>query len=102
MENFNNEKSKNRLEEDFQRLKSIAEILKEIGLRVVDDLITVDMLQGPGSEVGFPIVRDGLDGIRASYSQRGGLRIWFTNGFENPGDPKRREVEKRLSEAGLI
>lgn len=91
-----------KIQEDFVRLQNIVEILREMGFRVVNELINIDTLQSPSSEMGFPIVRDGLDGIRVSYSKRRGLRVWFTNGFENPENPRRQEVEKRLREAGLI
>ncbi len=73
-----------------------------MGLQVIDNSITVDRLQNPTSEMGFPIAKDGFYGIRASYLKREGLKIWFTNGFEDLKYPKRQEVEKRLKDAGLI
>ncbi len=91
-----------KLQEDFNRLQNIAEVLRGMGLRVIDRFITINSLQDPSSEMGFPIVRDRADGIRASYTKREGLIIWFTNGFEDLKDPKRQEVERRLKEAGLI
>lgn len=91
-----------KLQENFNRLQSIAEILREMGLQVIDNFITIERLQNPTSEMGFPIVRDGVDGIRASYSKRRGLIIWFTNGFEDPNDPKRQKIIKRLQEEGLM
>lgn len=107
MENFEsksleNEEESQKLQEDFNRLQSIAEVLREMGLRVIDNLITIDRLQDPISEMGFPVVRDGADGIRVSYSKRDGLKIWFTNGFEDLNNPKRQEIESRLEEAGLM
>ena len=101
MEKF---ESQNRTPEQFpisealDQLRYAADILREIGLEVIDRFITEDNL---ASEMSFPIVRDGLDGIRAKYSKRRGLKFWFTNGFEDPDDPKRQEIERRLEEAGL-
>ena len=91
-----------KLPEVFGRLRNIAEILREMGLKVIDQAIAFNRLRDPVAEMGFPIVRDGVYGIRASYSKREGLQIWFTNGFGDPENPKRREIEKRLKEAGLI
>ena len=85
--------------EALDKLQRAANILREMGLEVIDRFITEDRLV---SGLPFPIVRDGVDGIRAEYSKRRGLKIWFTNGFEDPNNPKRREIEKRLNEAGSI
>ena len=91
-----------KLQDDFGRLRNIAEILKGMGLQVIDQSITLDKFRDPAAEMGFPIVRNGANGIRASYSKREGLKIWFTNGFEDPENPKRKEIEERLKEEGLI
>lgn len=91
-----------RLGEAFNRLRSIVELLRGLGFQVIDRFISVDRLRDLTSEMGFPIVRDGADGIRVSYSKRDGLKIWFTNGFEDQENPRRKEVETRLKEAGLI
>lgn len=87
------------ISEALDQLKRAVDILREMGMEVIDRFVTEERLR---SEMPFPIVRDGLDGIRAVYSRRRGLKIWFTNGFENPNDPKRQEIEQRLKEAGLI
>lgn len=87
------------ISEALDQLKRAVDILREMGLEVIDRFVTEERLK---SEMPFPIVRDGLDGIRAVYSRRSGLKIWFTNGFENPNDPKREKIEQRLKEAGLI
>ena len=96
------QESEQKFLEEFDRLKNIAEVLGEMGLRVIDSNVTIDRLKDPTSEMGFPIVRDGADGIRASYTKRGGLQIWFTNGFADPANPRRQEIENRLKEAGLM
>ena len=62
----------------------------------------MERLKDPTAEMGFPVVRDGVDGIRVSYSKRRGLIVWFTNGFEDPEDPKRKEVTEKLKKAGLF
>mgnify|MGYP001598687284 FL=1 len=88
--------------EAFDRLQKVSVILKEMGFRVIDRLITLDALKSPTSEAGFPIVRDGRDGIRALYTKRKGLVILFTNGFEDPANQKRQEVTQRLNKEGLL
>ena len=98
----NSREAEQGLREDFARLQDIAEVLREMGLRVIDSNVTIDRLKNPTSEMGFPIVRDGADGIRASYSKREGLKIWFTNGFENPANPRRQEAEAKLRKMGLV
>ncbi len=98
----NGQRSEQNLGAEFGRLQNIAAALREIGFRVIDRFISPDMFADPSSEMGFPIVRDGGDGIRASYSKRDGLRIWFTNGFEDPDNPRRKEAEDRLKELGLM
>jgi len=81
----------------FEQLLQIAEILRSMGLDVIDRLIKKEYMHHAGT----PLVSDGLDGIRFSYNRVNGLRIWFTNGFENWDDSKRVEVVKKISEAGL-
>ncbi len=99
MERFEKEKNQT-YEEAFERLKAIAEFLREKGFDVTDRLITLTNLQRPMAELGFPIVSDGADGIRASYSKNRGLIIWFTNGFEDPENTQRKEVEEFLKNNG--
>lgn len=94
--------SEQKLLEAFNRLQRIAGILGEMGFHVVNSVVTLDRLKDPTSEMGFPIVRDGVDGIRASYTKRQGLVIWFTNGFGDLDNPKRKEVEQRLEQEGLM
>jgi glutathionylspermidine synthase len=84
--------------EALDKLRRATDILREMGLEVIDRFITDDKI---ASEMPFPIVRDRVDGIRATFSKRRGLKIWFTNGFEDPNDPERQKIEKRLKEAGL-
>ena len=94
-----------RLERDFECLEQIARILRESGLNVIDRSISIERLKNPTAEMGFPIVRDGADGIRISYysrKSRKGLKVWFTNGFEDPENPKRKEVTEKLKKAGLF
>lgn len=101
-ESVKSNKSEQKLLEAFDRLQQIADILGEMGFHVVNSMITLGRLKDPTSEMGFPIVRDGIDGIRASYTKRQGLVIWFTNGFGDPNNQKRQEVEQRLKKEGLI
>lgn len=100
-ESVKGKESDQKLLEAFDRLQQVVGILKEMGFEVVNRAIALDRLKNPTSEFGFPIVRDGRDGIRASYTNRRGLVIWFTNGFEDPANQKRQEVEQRLKKEGL-
>jgi hypothetical protein len=86
--------------EALRQLQYAGDILREMGLRVIERNL-VDREDDFARGAPFPIVRDGLDGIRASYSKSRGLKIWFTNGFEDPKNPKRQEIAQRLREAGL-
>lgn len=97
-----NQEEEKKLEEAFDRLLKIAEVLREMGFDVTDRLIKKEYLARPTAEWGIPIVSDGLDGIRASYSLSRGLRIGFHNCFEDPSDERRLEVVKRLTEEGLM
>ncbi len=90
------------LYEALEKLQKTADVLRDLGFDVIDRFINIDTLSRPTAEAGFPIVNDGMQGIRASYSQRRGFKIWFTNGFENPDSPRRQEVEKRLQDEGLL
>ena len=85
-------------EQSFIKLQKIAQILKEMGLRVIDHFISKDCFK---ESIPFPIVRDGADGIRAVY-ERGEIKIFFTNGFEDPKNTRRQEVEIKLKEAGIF
>lgn len=95
-----------KIQRDFERLKKIASILKEMGLRVIERSINPSYLR-ESMEMGgvaFPIVRDGIDGIRASYSKREGLKISFTNGFVDLDNLRRKReiIEQKLKEEGLL
>jgi hypothetical protein len=59
--------SEQKLLEGFNRLQRVANILREMGFQVINNMITLEKLKDPTSEMGFPIVRDG---IRASYTNR--------------------------------
>lgn len=83
---------------DFEKLRIIANLLREMGLEVIDRFVTLESLKDPMSEYGFPIVRNGIDGIRVSYFKNEGLKVWFTNGFEDPNNNLRKEIESKLKE----
>lgn len=85
--------------EALDRLQKAADIFRDMGLEVIDRNITEDNL---ATGLPIPIVKDGLDGVRATYSKRTGLEIFFTNGFEDSNNPKRLEIEKRLKEIELL
>ena len=87
-------------EEDFKQLRKVLDIIKSIGLTPTgysDEIIQNQWDMGNT----FPIVREGADGIRVTRSRRGGITVSFTNGFENPKDPKRMEVTEELRKSGI-
>jgi hypothetical protein len=49
----------------------------------------------------FPVAREGLDGVRAKRMPNGNFRVFFTNGFEDPNDPKRMEITEKLRVEGF-
>ena len=49
----------------------------------------------------FPIANEGAQGIRITRWHSGKLTISFTNGFENPKDPKRVEITEKLQVKGF-
>jgi len=54
-------------------------------------------LDNPTNIAGNPLVRDGLDGIRASYhKRRDELNIWFTNLYQDSNNETRQKVENFL------
>lgn len=98
----NPETEDQKVEEEFGQLQKIMSLLKDMGFQTTDYAISVETLRDPISASEFSLVMDEDNGIRASYTKRRGLRIWYTNGFEDPKNPKRQEVERRLHESGLI
>jgi len=101
---FNNEKmtKEQLLDQAFSRILKIVEVLRSMGFRINDHLINKDIFASPTACAGVPLVADGSDSIRASYDDYyGDLRIGFTNGLENPNNPRRQEVVERLKSEGL-
>ena len=90
------------VQKDFEGLKKMIKVIGEMGFQVIERPTTPDILEDPTSEAGFPLVHDGVDGIRASYTKDRGLVIWFTNTFEDPQNSQRQEVVQRLREEGLM
>jgi len=72
-------------------LPKIQEFLKSLGL----ELFPYN-LNDPTSEIGNPLVRDGMCGIRASY-KHGKLNVWFTNLYSDPNHPIRKKVEEFIN-----
>lgn len=93
-------------EKAFSELQEIASILSNMGLDVREYIYDENPITGIKRDwegnIPFPLVSDGLDGIRASSDKKSGhFRIWFTNGFEYRDNPKRIEITKNLKEAGF-
>ncbi len=85
------------IKQSFKKLQKIAEVLGEMGFKVIDNVVNIDILI---ENRPFSLVRDGIDGIRATY-EKGRLLVWFTNKFEDPDNPRRQEVVARLKQEGL-
>jgi hypothetical protein len=91
------ERKKTEIKRDFDSFQKILGILKEMGFDVITD-ITIELLEDPSSESGFPIVRDGIDGIRIYYVRKEGLKIGFTNLFDHSSkDSRIQEFRDKLS-----
>lgn len=90
-------------EKFFQELQNIINVLTEMGFTVPEYCFSKKHIQEQwNNRFVFPIVREGLDGIRASISKRNGsIMVSFTNGFEDPQNPDRLKVTKKLREAGF-
>ncbi|TAK04720.1 hypothetical protein EPO33_01860 [Patescibacteria group bacterium] len=87
---------------DFDRLVAIVEFLRQEGFRVCDDLVTYEMMTSEiAQRHATPMVWDGSQGIRYKYDPYRGLIISFTNGFEEPDDPRRVRIVKWAKEKGF-
>lgn len=84
----------------LKKLHEVLDCLKRMDFEICDypDSVYEKSME---KNVVFPIVEDGLNGIRASYHDGRGLVISFTNGFEHPDDPRRREVVENLKIDGV-
>ena len=90
-------------EKGFDDLQKVLKILSELGLNPPEYCFDKSIIKKQWDErYVFPIAREGADGIRANYRSRNKkIMISFTNGFEDPQDPKRLEVTAKLREAGF-
>lgn len=85
---------------DYQQLQEIWSILQEAKLTPTNYPPEIVQSQWDmGAD--FPIVNEGAQGIRITHSHKSGLKIWFTNGFGDPKNPKRVEVTEKLREKGF-
>ena len=86
---FINENQDERKNLSGNDLPKIQEYLKSIGLE-----LTPYDLDNKTNIVGNPLVRDGLNGVRATYNKRRDiLSVWFTNNFESQDNEIRQKVE---------
>jgi len=90
----------------FDELQKIAAILSEMGLNIREYVYDENPITGIKGDwergTGIGLVSDGLDGIRATRNKDcNGFKIWFTNGFEDQDNPQRKEITKKLKEAGF-
>lgn len=85
---------------DFQQLRKILEIIKSFGLTFpgYSDKIVQNQWDMGNT---FPIANEGAQGIRVTRERGGGLIVSFTNGFEDPKNPKRMEVTEELRKNGI-
>ena len=75
-------------------LPKIMDFLKSLGLTTMNYDLDNEM-----NQYGNPLVRDGLNGIRANYDNRRNrnrLTVWFTNNFESKDNEIRQQVEAFL------
>jgi len=81
----------------LDKLPEILSFLKSEGMNLAIDNIKIANNYLHNIGVSLPLVRDGFDGIRADYDKKNDkLTIWFTNGFEDLNNEKRKEIEKWL------
>jgi hypothetical protein len=83
----------------LEQLPKVVEYLQSLGLRsAIHDIEDAKQyLQTFGHSL--PLVRDGVDGIRADYDKRRDeLKIWFTNGYEDPENEQRQEIKNWIKE----
>lgn len=87
----------------LEQLPKVLDFLRSLGMEIaVRDIERAkEYLLDIGESL--PLVRDGLDGIRAGYNKRKDiLKIWFTNSFQNPDNEKRKIVEKWISDNFIV
>ena len=106
MENikFNSEldDEREKFNKDFEKLKKISLILKEMGFEIREYALSPEEFKrNRDNGIEFPVVEDGAQGIRIASSKIGEIAVSFTNGFEDPGNHRRIEVEKKLKNEGL-
>src|SRR3990167_3971957 len=86
----------------FGQLQEIITVLSEMGMRIPEYCHSEKFVKKQwDAKLDFPIARDGSDGIRISRSKTGGFKVWFTNGFENADNEKRKEITEKLREKGF-
>ena len=87
----------------LEQLPKVLDFLRSLGMEIAVNNIekAKEYLLDVGDSL--PLVRDELDGIRASYHKRKNiLSIWFTNGFQNPDNEKRKIIEKWISDNFIV
>lgn len=90
-----------KFQEAYQELQQIISILKENDFTIPEYCFSEDTIREYwDKKFPFPIVREGVDGIRVSPRREGGFNIWFTNGFENPDNSERIKITKIFREQG--
>jgi hypothetical protein len=89
-----------KFESEFRQLGVIKEVLSTCGLDVCKypDKIIQRQFEERNT---FPIANDGAQGIRVTRNREGVLTVFFTNGFEDPRNEKRKEVTNILHERGI-
>ncbi len=85
---------------NYQQLQEIWGTLQEVGLTPTNYPAEVVQSQWEMGST-FPIVNEGAQGIRVTRSRKGELTVSFTNGFEDPKNPKRVEITSKLREKGF-
>jgi hypothetical protein len=97
-----NPEKEDEFEKDYAIFQKIIDILKGLGFEANDRVFGREMVRKNWEKgLPFPLTNEGLDGIRISLLKDGKMKVWFTNGFEDPQNPRRQEVVSAMVEAGM-
>ncbi len=87
--------------DDFKQLHIIMNTLQDLGLNVCEYSSQIIEREWR-MRASFPIVHNRVQGVRIKRGFKGGLSVWFTNGFEDPKNLTRIEITAKLREKGIV
>ena len=95
-------KLNDKYKKDFQDLQEIIKILKEEGLSITHYCQSEKIVQTQwDTNSTFLIANEGAKAVKITRWPQGGLTVSFTNGFDDPNDPKRIRITAKLREKGF-